>query len=129
MKKEMHTPEKLEVYFDGMSHLIKEALPTGYNIARTHFGVERNGVECEPGNARRLVACWNACQGIETGILESLPLNFKECGLELGRLQEQNGRLLDALKEAMPIVKHFIKNHDFTTIEKMEAAIAENENP
>lgn len=68
--KNKHTPEKLEVFFDGMSHLIKEATPTGYNIARTHFGVEKDGIECEPGNARRLVACWNACDGIPTDDIE-----------------------------------------------------------
>ena len=32
--------------------------------------------------------------------------------------------LLDALQGALPVVKHFVKNHDFMLIEQMEAAIA-----
>ena len=48
---------------------------------------------------RRINACLNACEGIETGILEALPLNFKQHAIEFSRLQHENARLLDALKE------------------------------
>ena len=52
---------------------------------------------------------------------------LQENAADIDRLKSQNARLLEALKEALPIVKHFIKNHDFTTIEKMETAISESE--
>lgn len=39
-------------------------------------------------------------------------------------LSAENAQLREALEECLPIVKHFIKNHDFVTIEKAEAAIA-----
>ncbi len=43
------------------------------------------------------------------------------------RLRAENARLLEALKDCLPIIKHFIKNHEFITIEKAESAIAEAE--
>lgn len=50
-------------------------------------------------NALRIVACVNACEGIETEILEALPLNFKQHAIEFEILKAQNARLLEALKE------------------------------
>ena len=50
-------------------------------------------------NARRLVACWNACEGINTLLLEQLRVPLRDLnGSELALL-EQRDELLDALKD------------------------------
>lgn len=54
------------------------------------------------GNARRLAACWNACEGLETDQLEALPEPF--AGLALGELMAVRKELAAAralLREVM----------------------------
>ena len=112
--KNKHTPEKLEVFFDGMSHLIKEATPTGYNIARTHFGVEKDGIECEPGNARRLVACWNACDGIPTDDIEGSNLwaDWLNEKSENATLRAENERLKLAHENTWQALSRMIAKYE-----------------
>ena len=61
------------------------------------------------GNARRLVAAWNACDGLETELLETLPLNFKAHALQCADLRAQNAALLAAVKEMhlmLPVLEY-----------------------
>lgn len=79
-------------------------------------------------NARRLVACWNACNGIDLEYLEgddSLP-HFAR------RMMEQRDDLLNALKNAREMVEdwgsyaspYFQGKHDFTgDLTKLDSAI------
>lgn len=79
--------------------------------------------------ARRIVAAANACEGIETGILEALPMNFKEHALELDKLKTQNARLLKALKRIVAAQNTEQRKKDFSdAIAEARAAIAEAEN-
>jgi hypothetical protein len=48
---------------------------------------------CEE-TARRLVACWNACEGVETEVLESYPAPLSE-------LRAQRDELLEALENML----------------------------
>lgn len=48
---------------------------------------------------RRLCAAWNACEGLETELLEGLPLNFREHALQCSALREENARLRAAVAE------------------------------
>ena len=57
-------------------------------------------------NARRLVACWNACEGVDTDLLEQNPAPFSELRAERDALQKavtdlvaNSPNLLDLLKK------------------------------
>ena len=86
---------------------IKEALfhdsETGKAIGTEYWVISAKGAEIAcldyEEDARRIVACVNACEGIETEVLEALPLNFKQHAIEFEILKAQNARLLEALKE------------------------------
>lgn len=91
---------------------IKEALyhdsETGKAIGTEYWVISANGAEIAcldyEEDARRIVACVNACEGIETEDLEGAELaKFCEDRLwqigENDRLSAQNTRLLEALKE------------------------------
>lgn len=55
------------------------------------------GVPSE-SNARRLVACWNACQNIATDAIESGSLDLFQLQLDRMVLTQQRDELLEALK-------------------------------
>jgi hypothetical protein len=65
-----------------------------------------HGVESKE-NARRIVACVNACAGIPTGDLESASVASYWQGVELNRqrLSEQRDELLAALEQALAWVE------------------------
>lgn len=59
------------------------------------------GIEQE-ANARRIVACVNACEGIPTGVLEKqgmVPIEQVTHDIE-----QQRDKLLDTLKECLPYI-------------------------
>lgn len=67
--------------------------------------------ERQRDNLRRLVACWNACDGIKTGILESITLvgdtllkRFAERDKIELELTTQRDELLEALKEMVAMM-------------------------
>jgi len=76
--------------------------PEDIAIAKTDYG---NGVSEARENARRLVAAWNACEGISTETLELVP-RFTEAGIktvqsveaEVAALKAQRDELVEALK-------------------------------
>lgn len=75
-------------------------------------------------DARRLAACWNACDGLPTELLENiitlgdtLASRFKLRDQTERELAEQRDALLDALKEAEPFLALGIRK-------KARAAIA-----
>lgn len=79
---------------------------TGFNIdSQTRRDICNITLNNAPGipederraNARRIVACVNACAGIRIEDLEAVPLEFGLMG-SLERLQLQNTELLEALK-------------------------------
>lgn len=62
--------------------------------------------EVSAANARRFVACWNACEGVEIELLESNPSPFSELRAERDRLHTANVELVQELKniaEANPL--------------------------
>ena len=83
-------------------------------------------------NARRIVACVNACEGIDTEVLEALPLNFKQHAIEFEILKAQNARLLEALKGFAEYTGEMIYPVSWQDVvretgEKARAAISEAE--
>jgi len=57
-----------------------------------------SAVNADESNARRIVACVNACEGVDTGLLENNPAPFSELRSERDYLAAQNATLLAALK-------------------------------
>lgn len=92
--------------------------------AKTHIPFDE-----AKANARRIVACVNACEGIQTEMLELFGAEFWEKeSKEIEQLQAQNERLLEALKyslEAMESVASFGKTKP--VIARIRATIAEAE--
>jgi hypothetical protein len=79
------------------------------------FYASINGHEEEKAFARRIVACVNACQGIETETLESRPLS-QELGTasaEMMRLRLENEELLLALSKISHAISDGIAPDDF----------------
>jgi hypothetical protein len=58
------------------------------------------GTDSDEANARRIVACWNACEGIRTEALEHRAHLLKAHDDELATLTTQRDKLLAALIEA-----------------------------
>lgn len=58
-----------------------------------------SGAEAE-ANARRIVACVNACAGVQTETLERVPLNLKtiEMAQRIESEEKQRDQLLEALE-------------------------------
>lgn len=54
-------------------------------------------------NARRLVACWNACEGMSTESLEAMPAHFfGAVGIERKtRVEQERNQLLFAIEQAL----------------------------
>ena len=77
-KEELHTTGPVSVAYNadtGWSLYAEEGDAPGYEIAR----MQRHSVHVKPGfrtvvsaerNARRMAACWNACQHLKTEALE-----------------------------------------------------------
>jgi len=63
------------------------------------FTIGFDNDEQENDFARRVCATWNACEGLETELLEGLPLNFKAHALQCADLREENTRLRAAVAE------------------------------
>jgi hypothetical protein len=89
-----HTPEP----WDG-----KEIPLTAAGLARTGLGIvytnhPATAAEAE-ANARRIVACVNACEGIPTEVLEQMPSGPASLLPMYARLEQQRDKLLAALTE------------------------------
>lgn len=113
MNEQKHTPEPWRVecdeYDDGNGGCQARAWPTvwagGTELIGTEGFYSELGREADIANARRIVACVNACAGISTAALESLAsagnLTIKNASLAVERvnqLERQRDQLLEALK-------------------------------
>ena len=99
-----HTPGRMTVHTDGADGwpLLMIGGPAGRIVANvnTESGVDTTkapSIAFKPmpatENARRLAACWNACEGVPTDLLEANPAPFSQ-------LRAQRDELLEALKAA-----------------------------
>ncbi len=83
-----------------------------YSIADV-WGEHISGVDHNAA-ARRIVAAWNACEGLETELLETLPLNFKAHAMQCAAMREENATLRAAVleMERMLPVLEFLSGHE-----------------
>ena len=94
------------------------------------FGRDEEEFPNCPANARRIVACVNACEGIPTKDFEGKHINdiFTEITLEKNRLEVQNARLLAALKGLIQVIEFEKTGGDqfrLLWLDQARAAIAE----
>jgi hypothetical protein len=107
-----HTQGRLEAIGDVILFPPQNGAFRGFNL---------EGCPNPEANARRLVACWNACEGVPTEMLEEYPAPFTE-------LHAQRDELLEALELAMPALEAMRKQwprspHD-DSLDVVEVAIA-----
>ncbi len=105
-----HTEGRLEA--DGM-YVISEDGPFGATLVKTLIADLHNSPMPEnelKENARRLVACWNACEGLPTEALENLPVPI---GAVLAGSDQQHDELVKAAEALRDFVKKDVRwNHE-----------------
>lgn len=90
-----HTEGKLTVDLDRNKSLL--VLPSRGTMATVPIRT-RNEIE-DINNAQRLAACWNACEGISTEVLQGLNLReYMEASVEECRERPEVERLVKALQ-------------------------------
>lgn len=96
MSSNQHTPEPWAV---GTGYEQNDPGVFIFSEGKSRFGsvIVSSDVEPSEANARRIVACVNACRGLSTDDLEKSGL-VSAVGYELQRLQVQRDELLSALK-------------------------------
>lgn len=85
-----HTPGRVKVQHP-------DAGERGWEVA-FEPGLERLCADITEANARRLAACWNACEGVRTEILELAGTRQDWCDL-MQELEQERNTLLAALKD------------------------------
>lgn len=107
MSENKHTPEPWAIDPDDRpnmhwnNHIVSEANPNIAICFMAHDGTEQN--ERGEANARRIVACVNACAGIPISDLESgdFAKSLKMFALESATFRRQRDELLTALERFM----------------------------
>ena len=91
-----HTPGLVKVQHP-------HAGPRGFELADKETGLQQVCQDATEVNARRLAACWNACDGIDTKRLEDLgrPLmqHLIGCDKRAARMVKERHELLAVLQE------------------------------
>jgi hypothetical protein len=115
---EQHTPGRLHAFTTYADHELRDE--AGNFVAVVH----RYGI---PGNARRLAACWNACEGLSTESLERSDvlsaMNQRHLMVSI-----QRDDVLAALKAVLQWVDDNCETTGFEMVEaQADAAIAKVE--
>ena len=123
-----HTPEPWNIYFNSQDDfVIRKMFADGQEshvVARCHSGA---------ANARRIVACVNACEGFSIEELQGANL-FKdsiESDAEIMALKKQRNELLKALEGMLVWFNYhtipWINTDEADAIAKARAAVAKSE--
>lgn len=128
-----HTPGRLNVAVeifdnDGMPETVIQGLGAAASVAvALDFGA--NNPCMREANARRLVACWNACEGISTDDIEAHSVNIihKLHDDAAKRVLSERDELLEALLGCIAAIErtaHCTEADRFAAADKARAAIA-----
>lgn len=128
----IHTPGRIRYYENGEANsyaLLEVDADDRWLLTMLHNGTD--ATERQIANIRRLVACWNACEGIKTGILESvtqvgdtLLKRFAERDKIELELTTQRDELLEALKALVDYLDERTGDTENRPLENARAAIA-----
>lgn len=97
----------------------------GTNVAVAITGlVDADDGAINEANARRIAACWNACEGIPTEELEPSEYgqHIIDTGLEIGKLTAQRDALLEALTRIDSLSMSQFRSHQDLAAECQEIA-------
>ena len=104
-----------------------------FSIGMVNFSAEFTGlypsdVEEAEANARRLVACWNACEGMATDVLEEIARTGGMLGPreDVAKIAEQRDKLRDALKSC---IEYGAMTGDDWVTDKARAALTSTGEP
>lgn len=127
-----HTPGRIRYYENGEANnyaLLEVGADDRWLLTLLHNG--HDVTQCQIANMRRLVACWNACEGIKTGILESVTLvgdtllkRFVERDKIELELTGQRDELLNALTALADYLDERTGDTENRPLENARAAIA-----
>lgn len=116
-----HTPGLVKVQHP-------HAGPRGFELADKETGLQQVCQDATEVNARRLAACWNACDGIGTKRLEDLgrPLmqHLIGCDKRAARMVKERHELLEALQGILEIANVRIDDPRSAQFDKARSAIA-----
>lgn len=116
-----HTPGLVKVQHP-------HAGPRGFELADKETGLQQVCQDATEANARRLAACWNACDGIGTKRLEDLgrPLmqHLIGCDERAARMVKERHELLEALQGILEIANVRIDDPRSAQFDKARSAIA-----
>lgn len=101
-------------------HIQSSEISTDRYFVARGFPITTEGHEEEKEFARRLVASFNACEGVPTETLEGEIFNqgllkLSSTANEFARLKEQNAQLLDALRICREDINWMLNNREFLT--------------
>lgn len=119
-----HTPGPWSVESDGLS------ITMAGQVVASSIGPDYAGNEEKKANARRIVACVNACEGISTEDLQIIDDAGETLKFCFGRLKEQRDELIAALERlALAAFRRDLSTGDpFTMIEAKDELVAANKN-
>lgn len=107
MSEQKHTPGKIGAYNLNRGRVLKSwrlgPLGNGSVFIAVVDGQHTTSPTQDYANAKRLAACWNACDGISTeGVAGA---SVAECIAQNEKLTAQRDELLAALLKAQPIIE------------------------
>lgn len=117
-----HTSEQL---ITGESNAFKVSLFAGKEIVAICNGLPGGQ---QGANARRIAACWNACDGMDTEEVESIPIPLNRLARDYRSLRSQRDELMTALMALLssendgPSNVKAAKNFAVATVEKFRSA-------
>lgn len=111
-----HTPGRLKVQHPHAGN-------RGWEIA-FEPGLEQVCQNVTEANARRLVACWNACEGLDTDKLERFGLGTA-FGSEIFELRAQRDELLEAVNRLLSWERtgHQVRSEDIAFAQQAIARV------
>lgn len=121
-----HTPGRLNVAVevfdnDGVPETVIQGLGAAASVAvALDFGANNKGMR--EANARRLVACWNYCEGVSTEHLEKY--GMPDFAQKISDLREQRNELLEALKGVLAVASVRIDDPRIAAFDAAREAIA-----
>jgi len=127
MSKQLHTQEPWIVNHQTASDhswdIVKPDTPNGVLIATLGAGIDENSTQAH--NARRIVACVNACAGMDTEEIEDI-LNANGFGVVMQYL-EKTAKQRDALLQMLKSIRTKVTAADKNIWPDIDALIAQVE--
>lgn len=120
-----HTPGRLKVADDNSlgSIVAKDDTAIGHTF-QVSAQDQLNGSPIRKANARRLVACWNACEGLTTEHLENIDMLGETLAGRFAAFHASERELMDTRDDLLAALKSVMETMDDETSSDAELAFA-----